>query len=166
MRRRPVGEWNEENNAPEPVRWPPLPNTSLLREIVGAGITSSVDNIEMDFSALTATPSNTIIASGEAQPLHLRTDDTAGSLHYIDDNYDVSTRISLREDMNVEVDIQGNVPVTIRVDRNRYDIELLEDKIEIRRKFDDEGNDIRTHDEPASHNVLGSEDMLQQHSSE
>ena len=78
----------------------------------------------------------------------------------------IQTSIRLMPGYDIEVDANSNEPVSIRVDRNIYDIEVLEDRIEIRRRFDNESNDNGAHDEPAGDSVQRSEDVLQQWDSE
>jgi hypothetical protein len=96
----------------------------------------------------------------------IRVDDSLGTLSWADSNLNVTTSIRLRGNMDVEVDTDSNEPVSIRVDRSLYDIEVFDDRIEIRRRFDDESNDNGAHDESTGDSVQRSEDMLQQWDSE
>ena len=85
----------------------------------------------------------------------------SGTISWIDDNNQLHTHVDLRGGMIATVQ-EAREPISIMLNREQYEVDILEDRIEIRRRFDDENNDNGTHDEPTSDGVQRSENMLQQ----
>lgn len=147
-----VNEWNEEDNRGEL-------ELTIDQSVLQGNITpSNMLNI-VSYDEATQGPTQFYINSSVDHA-------------YVDNNaiftmpYPVQTSVRLIPGYDIEVDADSNEPVSICVDRNIYDIEVLDDRIEIRRRFDNESNDNGAHDEPAGDSIQRSEDVLQQWNSE
>lgn len=139
---RHIGEWNEEENTPEESPLPFPLDPAIHMDMTASG-SLFIDNSEAHNQIILTDPS------------------TNGYLQWVNGN-----NITLRSDTDIVVNEIGMEPVTIRVDRGQYSVIVLEDRIEIRRRFDDESNDNGTHDESVGDSVQLGENMLQQWDSE
>jgi len=149
-----INEWDGEENTPEGLDTGLVMNGSILPMYETSSSQIGAFAVSDSWQYYTNSISTSSVLDGHVS--------------FLDANDMSRSEITItpNPEQDISININHNEPISVRVDRELYDIELFDDRIEIRRKFDNESNDNGIHPIAPEHSIQRSEDVLLEYNSE